>query len=76
MARFKARLVIRGFNQIEHIDHEEIFAPVIRLESLRILLAIIAIFDLECHQVDVDTAFLNGILEEKGLHSSARWNDH
>ncbi|OWZ06506.1 LOW QUALITY PROTEIN: Integrase, catalytic core protein [Phytophthora megakarya] len=63
--RYKARLVIRGFEQVKYIDCDEIFAPVIRLESLRILLALVAIMDWECHQTDVDTAFLNGDMEEE-----------
>jgi hypothetical protein len=63
--RYKARLVIRGFEQVKYIDFEEIFAPVLRLDALRVLLALIAIHDLECHQMDVDTAFLNGDLEEE-----------
>ncbi|OWZ15685.1 Integrase, catalytic core protein [Phytophthora megakarya] len=63
--RYKARLVIRGYEQIKYIDYEEIFAPVIRLESLRLLLALVAINDWECEQTDVDTAFLNGDLAEE-----------
>jgi histone deacetylase 1/2 len=63
--RYKARLVIRGFEQVKHIDFEEIFAPVLRMDALRILLALVALHDLECHQMDVDTAFLNGDLEEE-----------
>lgn len=62
--RYKARLVIRGFEQVKYIDYDEIFAPVIRLESLRLLLALVAINDWECHQTDVDTAFLNGDMTE------------
>ena len=63
--RYKARLVIRGFEQVKYIDFEEIFAPVLRMDALRVLLALVALHDLECHQMDVDTAFLNGDLEEE-----------
>jgi hypothetical protein len=63
--RYKARLVIRGYEQEKYVDYEEIFAPVLRLDSVRVLLALVAFYDLECHQMDIDTAFLNGELEEE-----------
>ena len=62
--RYKARLVARGFSQKHGIDYYETFAPVVRMESLRILLAIAAREDLEIHQMDVITAYLAGDLEE------------
>jgi transposase InsO family protein len=62
--RFKARLVARGFSQVEGIDFKETFAPTIRADSLRILLAIIALEDLEAHQVDVNNAFTEAKLNE------------
>ena len=61
--RFKARLVVRGFRQKEGVDYDEIFSPVARMESFRLLLAISTILDLEIHQMDVKTAFLNGTLD-------------
>lgn len=63
VVRLKARLVARGNEQVKYVDFEDIFAPVIRLESLRVLLALVAVYDLECEQVDIDTAFLNGVVE-------------
>jgi hypothetical protein len=62
--RFKARLVIKGFKQIFGKDYDETFAPVARYESLKIVLAMATILDMEVHQMDVCTAFLNGKLLE------------
>ncbi|KAH9699128.1 hypothetical protein KPL71_024224 [Citrus sinensis] len=68
-SRYKARLVARGLTQKEGIDFNEIFSPVVKHSSIRILLAIVALFDLELEQMDVKTAFLHGNLEEKILMS-------
>lgn len=62
--RYKARLVAKGFSQQEGIDYFETFAPVVRYESIRVILALCAREDLEIMQFDVKTAFLNGELEE------------
>ena len=62
--RFKARLVAKGFTQREGIDYNDTFSPVSSKDSFRIVMALVAHFDLELHQMDVKTAFLNGDLDE------------
>ena len=63
--KYKARLVIKGFKQVFGVDYDETFAPVARYESLKIVLAMATILDMEVHQMDVCTAFLNGELLEE-----------
>uniref|UniRef100_A0AAV1UD78 Reverse transcriptase Ty1/copia-type domain-containing protein n=1 Tax=Peronospora matthiolae TaxID=2874970 RepID=A0AAV1UD78_9STRA len=63
--KFKARLVAKGFTQRPGIDYNETFAPVARKESINTVLAIAAAEDLEAENVDVDTAFLDGEVEEE-----------
>ncbi|GJS68486.1 retrovirus-related pol polyprotein from transposon TNT 1-94 [Tanacetum coccineum] len=61
----KARLVARGYRQEEGIDFEESFAPVARLDAIRVFLAYAAHMNMIVYQMDVKTAFLNGILREE-----------
>jgi hypothetical protein len=65
VVRNKSRLVSQGFSQKEGIDYEETFAPVARLEAIRILLAFSVAKGFKLHQMDVKSAFLNGVLEEE-----------
>ena len=60
----KARLVAKGYRQEEGIDFEESFAPVARIEAIRIFLAYAASQNMIVYQMDVKTAFLNGELKE------------
>nr|GEZ33915.1 hypothetical protein [Tanacetum cinerariifolium] len=62
--RYKARLVVKGYKQKYEVDYTEVFAPVIRLETIRVVLALAAQHGWEVHQMDVKSAFLNGDLSE------------
>ena len=54
----------KGFTQKEGIEYKDTFSPVSKKDSLRIIMALVAHFNLELHQMDVKTAFLNGNLDE------------
>ncbi len=63
--RYKAKLVARGFTQAFRVDYNETFAPVAKFVLINCILALAAIKDMEIHQMDVKTAFLNGDFEEE-----------
>ena len=63
--RYKARLVAKGFLQKYGVGFEETFAPVAKFASNRIITSIAAQYKLVLHQMDVMTAFLNGLLDEE-----------
>ncbi|XP_074300561.1 uncharacterized protein LOC141631838 [Silene latifolia] len=63
--KFKARLVIQGFRQKEGIDYFDTYAPVARITTIRLLIALAAINNLVIHQMDVKMAFLNGELKDE-----------
>ena len=63
--RFKARLVAKGFSQREGMDFSETFSSVSSKDSFRIIMSLVAHYDLELHQMNVRTAFLNGNLNEE-----------
>lgn len=65
LSRYKARLVGKGFSQIPGQDFDATYAPVMQLDSLRVLLSIAAVNDLECQQMDIKGAYLNGTLNEE-----------
>ncbi|GJQ95173.1 retrovirus-related pol polyprotein from transposon TNT 1-94 [Tanacetum coccineum] len=63
--KYKSRLVIKGFRQREGLNYFDTYSPITRINSNRMILAIAALQNLEVHQMDVKTAFLNGDLEEE-----------
>jgi hypothetical protein len=62
---YKARLVAKGFSRRASTDYREIWAPVSQHKTLRTLLAVVATEDLHLHQLDIKTAFSNGVVEEE-----------
>ena len=64
VVRNKARLVAQGYNQEEGIHYDGTFAPIARLEAIRLLLAFACIMDFKLYQMDVKSIFLNGTIKE------------
>jgi hypothetical protein len=62
--KYKARFVARGFSQVEGVDYDETFALVARYTSIRSIIALAASMGWKLHQMDVNTTFLNGEIEE------------
>ena len=62
--RYKARLIVKGFQQKEGIDYKEIFSPVVKMSTIRLVLGMVVAENLHLEQLDVKTAFLHGDLEE------------
>ncbi|KAK8942981.1 hypothetical protein KSP39_PZI009605 [Platanthera zijinensis] len=67
IVRNKARLVAQGYSQEEGIDYDQTFAPVARLEAIRIFLAYAAHKGFKVYQLDVKSAFLNGDIKEESM---------
>jgi hypothetical protein len=65
VTRNNARLVAKGYSQVEGLDFDETFAPVARLESIHILLTYATHYDFKLYQMEVKSAFLNGPIKEE-----------
>jgi hypothetical protein len=65
VTRNKARLVAKGYSQVNGLDFDETYAPLARLESIRILLAYATYHGFKLYQMDVKSAFLNGPIKEE-----------
>jgi len=63
--RYRSRLVAKGFSQVEGIDFDELFSPVVCYETVRLLLAVVALKDLDIQSVDVKTAYLYSDLDKE-----------
>jgi hypothetical protein len=73
--KYKARLVVKGYAQVQGIDYDEVFTPVSRMETVRLLLALAAQGEWQVHHMDVKSAFLNGNLEEVYVHQPPGFSD-
>ena len=63
LLKYKARLAGKGFDQKQGFDFDEIFSPVVKMCSIRVILGLVASMNLELEQTDVKTAFLHGDLD-------------
>ena len=77
VVRNKARLIVQGYNQEECIDFDETYAPVARLEAIRMLLAYACYKGFKLYQMDVKSIFLNGfIMEEVYVEQPLGFENH
>jgi hypothetical protein len=70
VTRNKVRLVAKGYSQVEGLDFDETYAPVARLEPIRILLAYATYHGFKLYQMDVKSAFLNGPIKKRYMLSN------
>jgi Reverse transcriptase (RNA-dependent DNA polymerase) len=65
--KYEARLVVKGFGQKQGIDFEDIFSPVVKMTSIRIVLSLVDGLDIELEQLDVKTVFFHSDLKERSI---------
>ena len=65
LVKYKTRLVVKGFKQKEGPDYFDKYSPLTGITSIRMLIALVSVYDLKIHLMDVKTTFLNGELEKK-----------
>jgi len=63
--RYKARLVVKGFQQRQGIEFTKIFSPIVKMTTIKVILSLVAAENLHLEQLDVKTGFLHGDLEEE-----------
>ena len=73
LIRNKARLVAKGYNEEEGINYEDTYAPVARLEAIRMLLAFASIMDFKLYQMDVKSAFFKWFYLGRSICGSTSW---
>ena len=66
---YKARLVVKGFQQKKGIDYSEIFSTVVKMSKIKLVLGMLVVENLHLEQLDVNTTFLHGDLEENNYMS-------
>jgi hypothetical protein len=66
--KYRARLVLKGFRQRYGVDDDKVFAPVVRMSTVRLFVSIVASRDLECQQTDVTNASVQGALDSHTIH--------
>jgi hypothetical protein len=71
--RYKARFLAKGYSQVHGLDYHETFSLVVKIASIKILLALLSNKNYEVHQMDVKTTFFNKFLQEKITWSN--WKD-
>jgi Reverse transcriptase (RNA-dependent DNA polymerase) len=63
--RYKTKLVVKGYQQKTDVDYDEVFAPVAQIKTIGLLILVAVQFEWLIYQMDVKSAFLNGVLEEE-----------